>query len=95
MDAKTTNLIYQAMNVPILTYGSLSLYGSTPPNIKSKIEKIEDRAQLIIGNSETIPKTESIKKKQLCTFVHKCPQNEDICNEFKEYYENNHKCRMQ
>ena len=74
------------MIVPVLTYGSLSLYGSTPPHIKSKIEKVEDRAQLIIGNSETMPKTESIKKKQLCTFVHKCLHNEDMCSEFKEYY---------
>ena len=86
MDAKTTKLIYQAMIVPILTYGSLSLYGSTPPHIKSKIEKVEDRAQLIIGNSETIPKAESIKRKQLCTFVHKCLHNDDICSELKEYY---------
>ena len=86
MDAKTTKLIYQAMIVPILTYGSLSLYGSTPPHIKSKIEKVEDRAQLIIGNSETIPKAESIKRKQLCTFVHKCLHNDDICSEFKENY---------
>ena len=86
MDAKTTKLIYQDMIVPILTYRSLSLYGSTPPHKKSKIEKVEDRAQLIIGNSERIPKTESIKKKQLCTFVHKCLHNEDICSEFKEYY---------
>ena len=62
------------MIVPILTYGSLSLYGSAPPHIKSKIEKVEDRAQLMIGNSERIPKAESIKKKQLCTFVHKCNQ---------------------
>ena len=74
------------MIVPILTYGSLSLYGSTLPYIKSKIEKFEDRALLIIGNSERLPKTESNKKKQLCTFVHKCLHNEDICREFKEYY---------
>ena len=86
MDAKTTKLTYQAMIVPILTYRSLSLYGSTPPHIKCKIEKVEARAQLIICNSETIPKAESIKKKQLCTFVHKCLHNEDICSKFKVCY---------
>ena len=74
------------MIVPIFTYGSLLLYGSTPPHIKSKIEKIEDRVQLIIGNNETIPKAEDIKKKQLCTFVQKCLYNDDICCEFKQYF---------
>ena len=86
MDAKTTKLIYQAMIVPIFTYGSLALFGSTPLHIESKIEKIEDRVQFIIGNNETIPKAEYIKKKQLCIFVHKCLHNDDICCEFKEYF---------
>ena len=86
MDAKTTKLIYQAMIVPIFTYGSLALFGSTPLHIKSKIGKIEDRVQLIIGNNETIPKAEDIKKKQLCIFVHKCLHNDDICCEFKKYF---------
>ena len=74
------------MIVPIFTYGSLALLGSTPLHIKTKIEKIEDRLQLIIGNNETIPKAEDIKKKQLCIFVHKCLHNDDICCEFKEYF---------
>ena len=86
MDAKTTKLIYQGMIVPIFTYGSLALFGSTPLHIKSKIEKIEDRVQLIIGNNETIPKAEDIEKKQLCTFVHKCLHTDDICCEFKKYF---------
>ena len=86
MDAKTNKLIYQAMITPILTYGSLSLYGSTLPHIKRKIEKIEARAQLIIRNSVTITKAEAIKRKQLCIFAHKCLHNENICSEFKEYF---------
>ena len=86
MDAKTTKLIYQAMIVPIFTYGSLALFGSTPLHIKSKFEKIEDRVQLIIGNNDTIPKAKDIKKKQLCIFVRKCLHNDDICCEFKEYF---------
>ena len=40
MDAATTKLIYQAMIFPILTNGSLSPYGSTPPHIKHKSKKL-------------------------------------------------------
>ena len=86
MDSKTTKLRYQSLIVPTLTYGSLSLYGSAPPYIRLQIEKIEDRAQLIIGNSETIPKAETTNKKHLCTFVHKCLHSEGVFKEFKDYF---------
>ena len=75
------------MIVPIFTYGSLALYGSTPQHIKSKIEKIDDKIRFIIGNNESIPETEDIRNKQLCIFVHTCLHNDDICCEFKEYFE--------
>ena len=44
MDAKTTKLKYQPLIVPSLTYGSLSLYGSTPPYFKRQIKEIEVKA---------------------------------------------------
>ena len=50
MDSKTAKLIYKSMIVPILTYCPLSLYGSIPPHLKNRINAMEARAQLIIGN---------------------------------------------
>ena len=49
-------------------------------------KKTEDRAELIIGISKTVPKAEAIKKKQLCIFMYKCLHNDDICSQFKEYF---------
>jgi len=86
MDTKTASLIYQAMIVPVLTYCSLSLYGSTPPHINRKIAAIEDLARFVIGNGYTVQRTELIKKKKLCTFVHKCIHSNDVSSLFKDYY---------
>ena len=86
MDAKTARLIYQSMIIPILTNFSLALYGSTPPYIKNKIALMEDRARFIISNGDTVPITENIQKKRLCTFVHKCLYSNDVYSKFKEYY---------
>ena len=47
---------------------------------------MEDHAQFIIGNGVTIPRSDNIKKKRLCTFVHKCLYSEEICSSFKNYY---------
>ena len=49
----------------------MALYGSIPPYLKSKIDSLESRAQFIIGN-EIIARSETISKKRLCVFVHKC-----------------------
>ena len=61
---------------------------STLPCIKRQIEKIEARAQMMIGCSEILNKTEKFKKKQLHVhnFVHKCLHSEDIFNVFKDYF---------
>ena len=40
---------------------------------------------MIIGSSETIPKNETNKKKQLFTFVHNFLHIEDVLNELKGY----------
>jgi hypothetical protein len=86
MDTKTASLIYQAMIVPVLTYCSLSLYGSTPPHINTKIAAMEDRARFVIGNGYTIQRTELIKRKRLCTFVHKCIHSNNLSSIFEDYY---------
>lgn len=40
----------------------------------------------MIGNSETMHKTEAIKKKPLCAFVHKCLHSKDAFSEFKDWF---------
>ena len=70
MDSKTAMSVYQTIISPTLTYGSITLYGSTPSYIKEKISALESRAQYIIGNNTRVQKTESVNKRMLCTFVH-------------------------
>ena len=87
MDAKKNRT-----NTPILNFSLFLLmdnYRSVAQlqtYIEHQIEKIETRAQIIIGSSETMPKTETIKKKHLCTFVHRFLHSEDTLNEFKHYF---------
>lgn len=87
MDSATALIIYQVMIVPILTYCSLTLYGSTPPNLKKRIEKIEDRARLVIGGTLGVPTSDNIIKKRLCVFVHKCLHDRKMCSKFNDYFE--------
>ena len=86
MDSKTAKLIYQSMIVPILTYSPLSLYGSFPPYLKNRINAMEARAQLIIGNGNEVAKSEIINKKRLCLFVHKCLHTDQFNDHFGDYF---------
>ena len=86
MDSKTAKLIYQSMIVPILTYCPLSLYGSIPPYLKNRINAMEARAQLIIGNENEVAKSEIINKKRLCLFVHKCLHTDQFNDHFGDYF---------
>lgn len=53
MDAKTTNVICQSLIVSLLTYGSLSLYGSKSDLYQARqVDKIEARAQVIFSSRE-------------------------------------------
>ena len=61
------------------------LYGSIPPYLKSRIESLESRAQFIIGN-ETITRSESISKKRMCVFVHKCLHSKEFEDHFGDYF---------
>ena len=86
MDCKTAKLIYQSLIVPILTYCPLSLYGSIPPYLKNRINAMEARAQLIIGNENEVAKSEIINKKRLCLFVHKCLHADQFNDRFGDYF---------
>ena len=86
MDSSTAMLIYQSMIIPILTYCSLSLYGSTPAHIKRKVFSLEDHAQKIIGNRCSIPCSEELIRKQICMTVHKCMYDTNMCSHFKNLF---------
>ena len=86
MDSKTAKLICQSMIVPILTYCPLSLYGSIPAYLKNRINAMEARAQLIIGNENEVAKSKIINKKRLCLFIHKCLHTDQFNDHFSDYF---------
>lgn len=71
------------MVLPILTYRPLVTF--TNSNVDTKIAKLEKRAGKIIGTTQVIPSVTDIKRKRICTFVHKCI-NDDVCVNFKNYF---------
>ena len=44
MDKETSDLLYQTLFLPLFTYCSLNMYGTTPNYLKNCIGKIESRA---------------------------------------------------
>ena len=86
MDSKTAKLIHQSMIVPILTYCPLSLYGLIPSYLKNRINAMEARTQLIIGNENEVAKSEIINKKHSCLFVHKCLHTDQFNDHFGDYF---------
>ena len=84
MDRKTSTLVYQTMITPLLTYCSFSLYGATSPYLKQKIERIESRAEKIIG--QQVQRNEMITMKRICTYVHKCLHSNNVGAIFDSYF---------
>ena len=84
MDIDTALMVYQAMISPLLTYCSFSVYGATLPYIQQKIERLESRAEKLVGRK--VPKRDHIIKKKICTYVHKCLNDKNVCDSFKNYF---------
>ena len=84
MDRKTSTLVYQTMITPLLTYCSFSLYSATPQYVKQKIERIESRAEKIIGKQ--VQRNEMIALKRICTHVHKCLHSNNVGAIFDSYF---------
>ena len=85
MDVDTAILVYQTMILPLFTYCSFCLYGSTPQYLKDRFTQLERRAERIIGKS--VPKRESILKKRICSYVHRCMNKQNTCGTFDDYFE--------
>ena len=85
MDKQTAKLVYNCLVFPLFTYCSLSLYGPTPNYLKERIDKLEQKAEKLVGCG--IPKREVVLKKKLCLFVHRCLYNNDIPESFEGYFE--------
>ena len=63
-------------------YCSLSIYGATPKYLK---HQIENRVERIV---RPLQKCEQVLVKRICSFVHRCIYNNNICNVFENYFEN-------
>ena len=84
MDIDTAHLIYQSMILPLFTYCSFTLYGSTPQYLKDRISQLERRAERIIGR--TVPKREIVLRKRICLYVHRCMNKLNTCGTFDDYF---------
>ena len=77
MDVDTAHLVYQSMILPLFTYCSFCLYGSTPPYLKDRFQQLERRAERIIGT--TVPKREGVLRKHMCLYVYRCVNKINTC----------------
>ena len=84
MDTETANLVYQTLILPLFTYCSLSIYGATPEYLKRQIVKIENRVERIVGRP--IQTCEQVLVKRICSFVHRCIYNNNVCDVFDNYF---------
>lgn len=85
MDTQTAKLVYNCLVFPLFTYSSLSLYGPTPNYLKERTDKLEQKAEKLVGCA--IPKREVVLKKKICLFVHRCLYNNNIPKSFEGYFE--------
>ena len=53
--------------------------------MKENILSMKNRAEKIIGGSYAIPKSETVKRKRICAYVHRCLHGE-VCDSFKDYF---------
>lgn len=86
LDAKTSCRIFNAMILPYLTYCSFSTIGSIPDYFKSRVTRLEDRAQKVIGNEHSIIKSAKVLRTKSAKYVHRCLSG-DVCMNFKNYFE--------
>jgi len=85
-DSKTAALVYQSMILPILFYCPFVTLATIPNHLKEKIATMENRAERMIGGDFVIPRSENIKQKRICSFVHQCI-NGKVYDEFKNYFQ--------
>jgi len=86
VDSKTAALVYQSMILPILFYCPFVTLATIPNHLKEKIATMENRAERMIGGDFVIPRSENIKQKRICSFVHQCI-NGKVYDEFKNYFQ--------
>ena len=84
MDTKTSSLVYKTMVLPLFTYCSFCLYGSTPAYLKQRINFVESRAEKIIKS--IVSRREEVLKKRICMFVHRCLFKSNTCGTFDDYF---------
>ena len=89
LDSKTAALIYNAMVLPILTYCPFTTYDTIPAGMKNKITSLENRARRVIGDASKVPSSEQIKRKRVVSFVHRCINKNDVCENFDNYFQMN------
>ena len=82
IDSKTA-VVYQSIILPIIA--SFATYLATPNYMKENILSVENRAEKIIGGSYVIPRSETVKRKRICAYVHRCLHGE-VCDTFKDYF---------
>ena len=84
-DTKTAALIYQSMILPILTFYSLTTYGSTSQYIKDSTIVLENHAKRIIGRNYHVQSSENKKCDRECFFVHRCLYG-NTCDVLENYF---------
>ena len=86
IDSKIAAKIYNTMILPILTQCPYAICGTASKTLLEKVKAAEDRAQKIVGVSPTIPSSIKMKEKRVVDFVHRCLTNEEICENFENYF---------
>ena len=85
IDSKTAAMVYQSMILPIIIYCPFATCGATPNYMKENILSMENRAEKILCGSYVIPRSETVKRKRICAYVHRCLHGE-VCDIFKDYF---------
>ena len=85
IDSKTAAMVYQSMILPIIVYCPFATCGATPNYSKENILSMENRAEKIIGGSYVIPRSETVKRKRICAYLHRCLHGE-LCDSFKDCF---------
>ena len=91
IDSATAEKVYRAMIMPVFTYcGSIVLgWSNSKVNQIRKIEQLNRNIIKSKSNPSTdlrIPTIECAMKKEVCTFVFDCLQD-NVCDPFKSYFE--------
>ena len=89
LTVKAAQKVYDMMILPILTYSGVIKLRSTR-TYEQKLNSLENRARMIIGESAYIPNTLNVIRKRACILVRKCLTN-NVCYNFNNYFKiNNH-----